>query len=230
MITGGAITGSVLSTGEVNGNLNNTDATMPIATANTLGAIKVGSNLFIEKDGTLHATINGSPLIVTSVEEMTDTTRIYLNTTDWKLYYNDGSKWVASVDYLADYDMLSDDLRTLIIDKLDNGYNSLDVEFESGGIDSNTNLIANNKRIRTKNLLHLKKGTKIKVNSDEIEGFLALYKYNSSNINEFVRKSGVWFNTDTRDESHYVLEQDYDVRIILRKKDESVLEDTSIVI
>lgn len=56
MITGGAITGSVLSTGEVNGNLNNTDATLPIATKNTLGGIKVGETLKVGIDGILNTT------------------------------------------------------------------------------------------------------------------------------------------------------------------------------
>jgi hypothetical protein len=52
--------GNIVGSNALSGTLNNTDYTLPIATANTLGAIKVGANLTIEEDGTLNATGGGT--------------------------------------------------------------------------------------------------------------------------------------------------------------------------
>lgn len=42
---------------------------------------------------------NGSPLTASSISEMTDTSRIYVNTTDGKWYYYNGSSWVSGGVY-----------------------------------------------------------------------------------------------------------------------------------
>lgn len=42
---------------------------------------------------------SGSPLPASSISEMTDTTKIYVNTTDGKWYYYNGSQWVAGGTY-----------------------------------------------------------------------------------------------------------------------------------
>ena len=42
---------------------------------------------------------SGSPLVASSVSEMTDTTRVYVNTSDGKWYYYNGSSWVAGGTY-----------------------------------------------------------------------------------------------------------------------------------
>ena len=42
---------------------------------------------------------SGSPLVASSVNEMTDTTRVYVNTSDGKWYYYNGSRWVAGNTY-----------------------------------------------------------------------------------------------------------------------------------
>lgn len=134
----------------------------PIASASSLGMIKVGDNLSIESDGTLNAAAgggsitvdselsttstnpvqnkvintalgakanssdvsstylpittaantyatkaqvnslaNGSPLTADSTEDMTDTTRVYVNTTDGHWYYYDGSAWADGGVYQA---------------------------------------------------------------------------------------------------------------------------------
>lgn len=43
----------------------------------------------------------GTPFIVSSVSEMTDTSRLYVNTTDGKWYYYDGEEWQVGGDYQA---------------------------------------------------------------------------------------------------------------------------------
>ena len=42
---------------------------------------------------------SGSPLVASSVNEMTNTSRVYVNTTDGKWYYYNGTSWVAGGTY-----------------------------------------------------------------------------------------------------------------------------------
>ena len=75
MISSKSLTGSISETENLNGSLSSSYSlegsvsssgtliqayTLPIASAKTLGGIKVGANLTIEKDGTLNATASGS--------------------------------------------------------------------------------------------------------------------------------------------------------------------------
>lgn len=47
---------------------------------------------------------SGSPKAVTSISEMTDTSKIYVNVTNGKWYYYNGSEWVVGGDYQAPQD------------------------------------------------------------------------------------------------------------------------------
>ena len=47
------------------------------------------------------ALASGSPLVATDTSEMTDTTRVYVNTTDGEWYYYDGNDWVSGGTYQA---------------------------------------------------------------------------------------------------------------------------------
>ena len=47
----------------------------------------------------VNTAVSGSPLKATSTSEMTDTTRIYVNTTDGKWYYYDGDSWEIGGTY-----------------------------------------------------------------------------------------------------------------------------------
>ena len=49
----------------------------------------------------LSATESGSPLVASSTSEMTDTTKVYVNTTDGKWYYYDGDSWEIGGTYQA---------------------------------------------------------------------------------------------------------------------------------
>ena len=50
-------------------------------------------------DNKVDATVSGSPLSASSVSDMTDTTRIYVNTTDGYWYYYDGTQWTQGGIY-----------------------------------------------------------------------------------------------------------------------------------
>lgn len=49
----------------------------------------------------INALNNGSPIPVASVAEMKDTTRIYVNTSNGKWYYHNGSSWIPVATYQA---------------------------------------------------------------------------------------------------------------------------------
>lgn len=49
----------------------------------------------------INALNNGSPIPVSSVAAMTNTSRIYVNTSDGKWYYHNGSSWIPAATYQA---------------------------------------------------------------------------------------------------------------------------------
>lgn len=54
-----------------------------------------------EQNVLIQAATSGSPLIASSTDEMTDTTRVYVNTSDGKWYYYDGDSWEIGGTYQA---------------------------------------------------------------------------------------------------------------------------------
>ena len=50
---------------------------------------------------------SGSPLVASSIEEMTDTTKIYVNTTDGNWYYYNDSEWKIGGVYQSSQDIIS---------------------------------------------------------------------------------------------------------------------------
>lgn len=66
---------------------------------------------------------NGSPLKATSMSDMTDTTRVYVNTTDGYVYYYDGSDWIKGWVYQTTEDSSSvDNLNRILNNILINEY------------------------------------------------------------------------------------------------------------
>ena len=53
--------------------------------------------------------IEGSPLVASSTSGMTDTSRIYVNTTDNNWYYYNGSNWIVGGAYLSSESKILDD-------------------------------------------------------------------------------------------------------------------------
>lgn len=105
-------------------NQNDTISNFTNTTSETITSINNKVDYFDEK---LDAATNGAPLAASSTSDMTDTTKIYVNTTDGYWYYYDGEDWVqgglyqtasntSDVEYLlnrddssneVDYDILS---------------------------------------------------------------------------------------------------------------------------
>jgi hypothetical protein len=66
---------------------------------------ELGKKATIENVNNLQAQINGltsgSPYVASSISEMTNTNRIYVNTTDGHWYWNNGTTWVDGGVYQA---------------------------------------------------------------------------------------------------------------------------------
>lgn len=69
---------------------------------NEIAIFKNSINNEIENINELVTSVNsGSPLVASSTSEMTDTTKVYVNTTDGKWYYYDGDSWKIGGTYQA---------------------------------------------------------------------------------------------------------------------------------
>ena len=65
-------------------------------------------NKLLEQDNKINALESGAPLKASSTSDMTDTTRLYVNTTDGYVYYYNGSNWVQGWVYQSS--QLSDEV------------------------------------------------------------------------------------------------------------------------
>lgn len=75
---------------------------------------KANSSSIVNLQNQINSLASGSPLVASSTSEMTDTTRIYVNTTDGKWYYYDGDSWEIGGTYQSS--QLSDE----VLAELDN--------------------------------------------------------------------------------------------------------------
>ena len=106
-------------------------------------------------DARVDGLASGSPLVASSTSEMTDTTRVYVNTTDGKWYYYDGSDWVVGGVYQASVDSDTVDL----LDNYDALQKNLGIEdyltnlsFELGAVNGGSDggvIIASTTRLTT---------------------------------------------------------------------------------
>ena len=97
-----------------------------------------------QQDAQIGAVTSGSPLKATSTSDMTDTSRIYVNTTDGKWYYYDGDSWEIGGTYQSTGIDDSTYPISYIFESLDdlssNGYLLKTGTFEQGGLGSTSGL------------------------------------------------------------------------------------------
>lgn len=101
----------------LNSKANTTDVATAYATKTEMNdLISHETSIRTNVDNTLQDEINslasGSPLVASSTSGMTDTTRVYVNTTDGKWYYHNGSAWTQGGTYQASES--SDDVNKLL--------------------------------------------------------------------------------------------------------------------
>lgn len=107
MITDETITGSLTGSNSLNGSVNNSGTsiqkyTLPVASADILGGIKVGANLTIEEDGTLNA-VAGS-----NSEEITEETDpVFSASASASITNEDISNWNNKSEFSGSYNDLT---------------------------------------------------------------------------------------------------------------------------
>lgn len=133
---------------------------------------------------------NGSPLVATSTDDMTDTTKVYVNTTDGKWYYYDGDSWEIGGTYQSSgissgsitLSMLGSDVKYNLhttIDGVDKGQYLDTIELDL------TNNLVNNAvtndgeigsestvRVATSNLIYIPFGYAISCDDDHSNDYL----------------------------------------------------------
>ena len=57
------------------------------------------NNIFVTLQNQINALASGSPIVVSSVSQMTDTSKVYLNTSDGYWYYYNGNTWTSGGIY-----------------------------------------------------------------------------------------------------------------------------------
>ena len=136
-----------------------------------------------EIDDKVDSAVSGSPLVAESAEDMTDTTKIYVLTTDGHWYWYDGTEWVDGGVYQSTGISESDP----VIQKINNKINiiggqyftNLMLLFRAGTINNSggdsTNADYKNNTSRSEYVL-VRKGSTITVNTVEC----TIYFYNKS--------------------------------------------------
>lgn len=82
-------------------NLKNKDSSQDNSINNLNNKINIQDNSINNLKNQINSLASGSPLVASSVSEMTDTSKVYVNTTDGNWYYYNGSSWEIGGVYQA---------------------------------------------------------------------------------------------------------------------------------
>lgn len=148
----------------------------------------------------LGSLVSATPLAVSSVSEMQDTSRIYVNNTDGNWYYYANSQWNIGGIYLAtDFDVTA--LRGIFTKKL-----KLNSTFTKGGYNSSTG--AETTTIsRFKNPSHFRNNFLVRLNDDNYGIDIHFYNYNSDYTIEHINNDVIKVEDNN---FHYINKQNAD--------------------
>lgn len=157
---------------------------------------------------------SGSPLVASSVSGMTDTSRVYVNTSDGKWYYYNGSSWVSG----GIYQSAGIDSKEIKLNNFDDKLKTdlYDVVTANDVVWSKTSLYQGNEnwdaKVITSPFIYMPKGSIITFNSEKYKTRITLYDDNKNYIS----------NTGTYSvKENYTVSDNYYVRIGIVKIDET---------
>jgi len=111
-----------------------------------------------QQNAQIQAVASGSPLAAGSVSQMTDTTRVYVNTTDGNWYYYNGTQWVIGGVYQSSVDVVA----TNIIELTSNLKPFLSQEdYSRATLNNSGQLVDSTTRIATTEIQHFDKPIKL---------------------------------------------------------------------
>ena len=166
--------------------------------------------------------VSGSPLVASSISEMVDTSRIYINTSNGYWYYYNNGSWIQGSVYQASED--SKTVSNLEKDTLNHDYAlNMTLKVELGGFQGQIDIRnedTRTERARTKFLDNVnKKGTVYLSNSTKWHFII----YRQNKITGAISSNGYIdeYTEDFSDEYYY--------RFLIKKKDSSVIDSTDIL-
>lgn len=172
-------------------------------------------------DSQVRSLASGSPLVASSVSQMTDTNRVYVNTTDGKWYYHNGSSWVAGGTYQATEDSETVDRLKFNFDSSE--YESLNNEIRKKIVigkynNDGTNIFfeENHTRLITSEILSFPYPIKIMCNNG-YQVAPTLMKTKKFSMAEVQQNPG-WIT-----ESNYKINAGANWYITIRKEDDSII-------
>ena len=178
----------------------------------------------LQMENLVHATTNNNPLPVNSIQEMTDTSKIYVLTTNGYAYYYNGTQWIQGWSYQSfvnnTYIENSSDLinKTHRV-KRDNDY----PDFTIGGFNFSTGAHTSaQNRVSTGRISPDRRGIVYKLKNPDWKMRIAYYNTNgSSSWSDDFLGSIDWTTTDYRNGVSSTFGFDCYVCIMLSKNDDS---------
>lgn len=174
---------------------------------------------------------SGSPLVASSTSEMTDTTRVYVNTTDGNWYYYDGNSWEIGGVYQASVDPDQTEINTknikdIIINDRLKKYNVKNLTFNIIEMNLSTGILVQTDP--TQNALYsaveiVKKGNMIKLPSSYTKYLLKYHK----DTNEADPYHLVYDGYTTLNDNYYTFEEDTIFRIGLIQENDFTVDECS---
>ena len=152
-------------------NLKNKDSSQDNSINNLNNKINIQNNSINNLKNQINSLASGSPLVASSVSEMTDTKKVYVNTTDGHWYYYNGTNWIAGGVYQAetisnnsiDFSKINNEFfnnvqNSLKINTFKDGNYYFPLNWELGNIDiktgQNSPVLQNPTTLRTTNFLN----------------------------------------------------------------------------
>lgn len=157
---------------------------------------------------------SGSPLVASSISKMTDTSRVYVNTTDGNWYYYDGTTWISG----GVYQSTGIDNNSIDISKVNSKFkdvlNVISIPTYQQGSCYGDTFDDRYNRIVTSEIFYIPKGYKLKLLNSNLEYSIFLY----DNEGNYVTRGNVWNNI-----SDFYFTEDVYIRFQLRYSDDSAI-------
>ena len=170
--------------------------------------VGIQNNRITSIENQLESVASGSPLVASNVSGMSDTSRVYVNTSDGKWYYYDGDSWEIGGTYqstgLSDGDVFTQNLETNMKNRIKENVNYQEISSHSNNIGKYTK---NNGTLATAGnftscILNVKENDKIHIdctiNNTSAE-YALVYMLNSTVVSTIDKMNTLASNTYSKD-------------------------------
>lgn len=176
-------------------------------------------------DARISSLASGAPIAVSSMSNMTDTSRVYVLTTDGYWYYHNGSAWVSGGVYQA---AVTDTNATLaqINDTLYETIELSEAIWQNGGVDPSDGYVTtgDTDRIVNKTVIHAKKGSYLTLtDTTNYKWKIAKYKNIPKNKLQYIGNVGGAYSFD--EATTRVIDEDCFIVIVIARRNGTAITD-----